>query len=214
MNGKAFFFLVLAALALGVLAGGAMIALLAPDDSDTQDTSDIVAIPGPGNAGGGPQGAAPSESDLQALAQRVRSGEIDPQEMAALRQRLQSQAGGIGGDPPAGDGGALRTPGLGGGLVGVIDSLEDGAIVVSGPQGGLEATVGEDTTITIFSQGTLEDLEAGQQVMIVGEPNEDGSLKAVSVIVIPEGMAMPFGAGRGGFGGFGGPGAEDGLQLP
>ena len=213
MSGKAFFFLVLAALALGVLAGGAMIAVLAPDDSDTQDMSDIVAIPGPGRAGG-PQGAAPSESDLQALAQRVRSGEIDPQEMAALRQRLQGQAGGIGGDPPAGDGGALRTPGLGGGLVGVIDSLEDGAIVLSGPQSSLEATVGEDTTITIFSQGTLEDLEAGQQVMIVGEPNEDGSFTAVSVIVIPEGMAMPFGAGRGGFGGFGGPGAEDGLQLP
>ncbi len=50
--------------------------------------------------------------------------------------------------------------------------------------------------------------------MIVGEPNEDSSLRAVSVIVIPEGMAMPFGAGRGGFGGFGGPGAGDGLQLP
>ena len=202
MSGKAFFFLVLAALALGVLAGGAMIAVLAPDDSDTQDTYPIiVAIPGPDSAGSGPQGAAPSESDLQALAQRVRSGEIDPQEMAALRQRLQGQTGGIGGDPPAGDGGALRTPGLGGGLVGVIDSLEDGAIVLSGPQSSLEATVGEDTTITIFSQGTFEDLEAGQQVMIVGEPNEDGSFKAVSVIVIPEGMAMPFGAGRGGFGG-------------
>ena len=214
MSGKAFFFLVLAALALGVLAGGAMIAVLAPDDSDTQNTFDYVGIPGPDNAGSGPQGAAPSESDLQALAQRVRSGEIDPQEMAALRQRLQEQAGGIGGDPPAGDGGALRTPGLGGSLVGVIDSLEDGAIVVSGPQSSLEATVGEDTTITIFSQGTLEDLEAGQQVMIVGEPNEDGSFKAVSVIVIPEGMALPFGAGRGGFGGFGGPSAEDGLQLP
>ncbi len=213
MSGKAFFFLVLAALALGVLAGGAMIAVLAPDDSDTQNTFDYVGIPGPDNAGSGPQGAAPSESDLQALAQRVRSGEIDPQEMAALRQRLQEQAGGIGGGPPAGDGSALRTPGLGG-LVGVIDSLEDGAIVLSGPQSSLEATVGEDTTITIFSQGTLQDLEAGQQVMIVGEPNEDGSFMAVSVIVIPEGMAMPFGAGRGGFGGFGGPGAEDGLQLP
>ena len=213
MSGKAFFFLVLAALALGVLAGGAMIAVLAPDDSDTQDISDIVAIPGPGSAGG-PQGAAPSESDLQALAQRVRSGEIDPEEVAALRQRFQGQAGGIGGDPTAGDGSALRTPGFGGGLVGVIDSLEDGAIVLSGPQSSLEATVGEDTTITIFSQGTLEDLEAGQQVMIVGEPNEDGSFTAVSVIVIPEGIALPFGAGRGGFGGFGGPSAEDGLQLP
>ena len=213
MSGKAFFFLVLATLALGVLAGGAMIALLASDDSHTQDTSDIVAIPGPGSAGGGQQGAAPSEGDLQALAQRVRSGEVDPQEMAALRQRL-GQAGGIGGDPPADDGGALRTPGFGGSLVGVIDSLEDGAIVVSGPQSSLEAMVGEDTTITIFSQGTLEDLEAGRQVMIVGEPNEDGSFTAVSVIVIPEGMILPFGAGRGGFGGFGGPGAEDGLQLP
>ena len=101
MSGKAFFFLVLAALALGVVAGGALIAVLASDDSGAQDTFDYVAIPGPGNAGGGPQGAAPSESDLQALAQRVRSGEIDPQEMAALRQRLQGQAGGIGGDPPA-----------------------------------------------------------------------------------------------------------------
>ena len=212
MSGKAFFFPVLAALALGVLAGGAMIAVLAPDDSGTQDTSGFVAIPGPGSAGG-PQGAAPSESDLQALAQRVRSGEIDPEEVAALRQRFQGQAGGIGGDPLAGDGGALRTPGLGG-LVGVIDLLEDGAIVVSGPQSSLEAMVGEDTIITIFSEGTLEDLEAGQQVMIVGEPNEDGSFTAVSVIVIPEGIALPFGAGRGGFGGFGGPSAEDGLQLP
>ena len=113
MSGKAFFFLVLAALALGVLAGGAMIAVLAPDDSDTQDISDIVAIPGPGSAGGrrAPLPAratsrlwrresAPARSirrrwrrcDRGSRGRRGESAATRPQAMAALCERPASAA--------------------------------------------------------------------------------------------------------------------------
>ena len=72
----------------------------------------------------------------------------------------------------------------------------------------MRASTTEDTAITIFSEtdGALDDLTSGVQVLISGQPNEAGNLQATSITVIPESLAIPVGSPFGGLGGgFGGP---------
>ena len=71
----------------------------------------------------------------------------------------------------------------------------------------MRASITEDTAITIFSEtdGALDDLTSGVQVLISGQPNEAGNLQATSITVIPESLAIPVGSPFGGLGGgFGG----------
>ena len=67
-------------------------------------------------------------------------------------------------------------------------------------QGALQATVGADTVIRRFAEGTLADLSEGVRVTVSGEPGEGGGLQATSVLLVPEGADGGFG-GRLPFGG-------------
>ena len=75
------------------------------------------------------------------------------------------------------------------------------AVITQGP---LQATLSDDTGIQVFSQGAPQDLEAGQQVIIRGERNEEGVMEATEILVTPEGDLF----GRGLFG------AGGGRRLP
>ncbi len=75
------------------------------------------------------------------------------------------------------------------------------AVITQGP---LQATLSDDTGIQVFSHGDPQDLEAGQQVVIGGERNEEGVMEATEVLVTPEGDLF-----GGGFLGAGG-----GRRLP
>ena len=116
---------------------------------------------------------------------------------------------------PSQDGGAVASS-----LTGVLESVADGVLELTTPRGPVRASITQDTAITIFSEtdGALDDLTSGVQVLISGQPNEAGNLQATSITVIPESLAVPVGnpfggpgggfggpqAGVGGFGGFGG----------
>ena len=116
---------------------------------------------------------------------------------------------------PSQDGGAVASS-----LTGVLESVADGVLELTTPRGPVRASITQDTAITIFSEtdGALDDLTSGVQVLISGQPNEAGNLLATSITVIPESLAVPVGnpfggpgggfggpqAGVGGFGGFGG----------
>ena len=115
---------------------------------------------------------------------------------------------------PSQDGGAVASS-----LTGVLESVADGVLELTTPRGPVRASITQDTAITIFSEtdGALDDLTSGVQVLISGQPNEAGNLQATSITVIPESLAIPvgspfggpgsgFGRGQGGFGG-GRPGA-------
>ena len=115
---------------------------------------------------------------------------------------------------PSQDGGAAASS-----LTGVIESVADDVLELTTPRGPVRASITPDTAITIFSEtdGALEDLTSGVQVLISGQPNEAGDLLATSITVIPQSLAIPvdrpfggpgggFGGGQGGFGG-GRPGA-------
>ena len=109
---------------------------------------------------------------------------------------------------PSQDGGAVASS-----LTGILESVADGVLELTTPRGPVRASITEDTAITIFSEtdGALDDLTSGVQVLISGQPNEAGNLQATSITVIPESLAIPagspFGGPGGGFGGRGRPGA-------
>ncbi len=103
---------------------------------------------------------------------------------------------------PSQDGGAAASS-----LTGVLESVADGVLELTTPRGPVRASITQDTAITIFSEtdGALDDLTSGVQVLISGQPNEAGNLQATSITVIPESLAIPVGSPFGGLGGgFGG----------
>ena len=144
---------------------------------------------------------------------------------------VESPEGGVAGGPPAG---ALAIPGEtrafsytapsqdGGGaarpLTGVLGSVDGGVLELTTPRGPVRASITQETAITIFSEteGTLDDLIAGAQVIISGQPDGAGNLQATTITIIPESLAIAvgrpfgglgtgpgagFGGGQGGFGG-------------
>ena len=113
-------------------------------------------------------------------------GQRDPEELARLRQQFQGQFGqGRGGQGFRG----------GSGLAGTIEEIEGNTVTIDTLQGPLQATVVQDTTIQILSNGTLADLQTGMRVTVIGQPGEDGTVQARSIVATPEGASGFFGGG-------------------
>ena len=106
-------------------------------------------------------------------------GELTQEQLDQLRQRFQGQRGSDGGG--AGFGGR-------GGLTGTIDQIQEKTITLNTSQGPLQALLGADTMIQIFTEGSVADLESGLRVTVVGQRGEDGTVAATSIIVIPVGV--------------------------
>jgi hypothetical protein len=113
--------------------------------------------------------------------------------------------------------GGQRQGGFGGGggglggtraLTGTVDSIEEGRITIETEQGPLPVAVNDDTTVRITSLGTIGDLELGMNVVIIGQPDEDGQVVATSVNVVPEGVTQGLGGAGGFFGGRQRPGGQ------
>ncbi len=136
--------------------------------------------------GAGGQGR-PNQDQLDQIRQRFQSGEANPEELAQLRQRFQGQ-----GDTRTGPGGF----GDGAGLTGTIESVDGNEVTVNTPQGPLPVSVVDSTTIQMLTQSTLEELETGLQVTVVGEQRDDGTITASAIIVSPQGLDG-FGRGAG-----------------
>ena len=187
MGNKAFLVLIAIAILLGASLGGAFAAGVAvgrsQDNSQAANgtSTDIPAFTPPSAPAFAPPGA---QGGLQ---------EITPQQLEQFRQQIGQQFGEGGGFPFGGGGLASRA------LTGDIESIDGNVITVNTPQGPLQATLSEDTGIQVFSQGTPQDLEIGQQVIIGGERNEEGVMEATDVLVTPEGDL--FGGGFLGAGG-------------
>ena len=155
----------------------------------------------------------PDPEELARLRDRLQSGDITPDELAALRESFQ-RAGGRGGSD------------AGRGLLGEIESIDGDRLTISTTQGPLLATVGPDTAILITSDGSLENLKTGMSVQVNGERGEGGGLHADAISVTPEDEDGQFGgrfrafrqgqdqggqsqaAERGGFGGQSGGGSD------
>ena len=82
--------------------------------------------------------------------------------------------------------------------MGTIQEIQGNSVTVITLQGPLQATVTEDTTIQLFSAGSIGDLRVDMRVTVLGQRTEDGSVVAASIVVAPEGTLF---SGGGAFGG-------------
>lgn len=108
---------------------------------------------------------------------KIQEGEIAlPLEANPLRQQFQNQS-------------------HRGRLTGVIEMLDGNTVTVNTSQGPLSATLGVDTSIRRFTEGTPSDLQPGMRVTVVGQPGADGTVEARSVLLNPEDAYRFFNAG-------------------
>ena len=140
-------------------------------------------------------------------------GELSQEELAELRQQFQGQFGqGTGdrgefGQRPGGQGefgqrsggpggfgqgqfgqGQFGQRAAGGVLTGTIEQIEGNIITINTSRGPLQATIGDDTAIQIFTVGTLTGLETGLGVTVTGQRGEDGTVIARTIVIAPEGI--------------------------
>jgi hypothetical protein len=122
----------------------------------------------------------------------------------AFRVRLSQLA--EGGQQPGevqlgqfGQGGFGRLGGQGGDLVGQIEDIDGNTLVVTSFDGQETRVQVTDTTLVEkYASVTAAELLPGEQVIVSGSENEDGSVTARSVQVAPAGRFAPGGRQRGG----------------
>ena len=141
-----------------------------------------------------------SQQDIEQLRQSFASGDLSQEELARLREAFTSGGTGqpdLGQAPRQGQGGAFGGAGGRGfaGRTGAIEQVEGNTLTVSTEEGTLQAIIGADTTIQLFTEATLAELTEGMRVTVVGQPGEDGTVQALSIIVVPEGQEGLFGGG-------------------
>ena len=171
MNTKAFMLLLVGVLVLGGSIGGAFAGGIALGKSQGETQAQTTPPTQPGSQS--------SQQQFDELRQQMQSGQLSQEQLDQFRQQMQGQLGqGAGGMGFAGRGG----------LTGTIEKIEGSTLTVNTAQGPLQATIGADTTIQMFSQGALADLETGIQVTVTGQRAEDGTVEATSVLIAPEGV--------------------------
>ena len=204
MSTKAFVWLLVGFLAVGGSLGGAFAGgvVLGKSQGDEADGNGVSSeLPSSLGQQASTQPDAPS---LDQLRHRFQSGDITPEEAAQFRQQFQGQFGGGGTGGGGGLGGGGRRFGGGAVMTGTIEAIVGNIVTLNTTQGPLEATIGEDTAIQMFAEGTLSDLLTGARITVTGERGEDGTVVATSILLVPEGGDGFIGGG--GFGGFGGGG--------
>ena len=165
MNTKGFVALLAVVLVLGGSLAGALVGGMAL-----------------GKSQGSKEVSSTSSPVLPTLGSGQQQGQSTQEELQKFRQQLQGQLD---------QGGRLGLAG-GGGLTGTIEKVEGNTLTVNTVQGTLQATIGTDTPIQMYTEGTLQDLTAGLQVMVVGQRGEDGSVAASSIVITPVGADVPF----------------------
>lgn len=110
---------------------------------------------------------SPSTADFQAMREQFRSGER-PQ---GLGGRLQGQGGAISGE--------------------IINSDEKSITVKLPDESSKIILISENTAINKATEGSIEDLETGKQVMVFGQENPDGSITAQNIQLNPRGLVQP-----------------------
>jgi hypothetical protein len=102
-----------------------------------------------------------------------------------------SQLGNFAGGPGAGGGFARAGAGGNGFASGEILSIDEDSITISLPDGGSRLVFFSDTSkVTMSEEGAVEDLVSGISVMVTGESNDDGSVTAATIQILPEDVTI------------------------
>jgi len=197
MQSKRFIRTLVGALVIGVLVGG-LVGIFSPAGDDQ---ASLLADDG---VGGDEFVGSSGGFDPQQLREQIRSGEVSPEDLATLRNRLQgarSTADRTSGEQAAVESekqdGAGRQPGT-------LRTMSADSIVIS--VGAEDITIGltADTSVQSFVAGTVGDLVVDQETLFIGQRNEQG-VEARLLIATPAGSevmdvlrASFSGGGRGG----------------
>ncbi|MBI4457946.1 hypothetical protein HY633_03210 [Candidatus Uhrbacteria bacterium] len=113
-----------------------------------------------------------------------------PGRAAAGEFRAAGQ-GGRGAQGPVGASGARRggLTGPGGFVIGEILKKDDASVTVTLPDGGSKIIfLSEKTQVQKTTEAALADLAVGTRVRVTGSQNDDGSVSAQTVQIVPAGM--------------------------
>jgi len=106
------------------------------------------------------------------------------QDPARLFQQMRGEGGQFPGQfremvgtPPPG----VEAAPFGGGIMGTIEAVEGDTLVVSTEEGEVRVQTTDTTLIEKNMAVGVEDLEAGEQVVVSGSQNDDGSVTARSI---------------------------------
>ena len=80
--------------------------------------------------------------------------------------------------PQAGQEGSLR---FGGGTMGTIEAIEGDVLTVTTQDGAVRVQTTDTTLIQKYTTVGVDDLEIGEQVVVSGSRNDDGSITARSI---------------------------------
>ncbi len=90
-------------------------------------------------------------------------------------------------------------------LAGTVESLEESGFTLATAEGTETVVVGEDTRLTLFLERSLENLEEGMSVTLMGQRDDQGEMRA-TVLLLGD-------AGGGAFGGLAGAFGAGGLRA-
>ncbi len=91
------------------------------------------------------------------------------------------------------EGGERRGRGGWGGVGGAIESIDGNTLTITTPRGPVTVNTYEETTVRKIVDGTMEDLTQGVQIRVTGARDEEGTVKATSITLVPEGAQEFFG---------------------
>ncbi len=80
-----------------------------------------------------------------------------------------------------------------GGVGGAIESIDGNTLTITTPRGPVTVNTYEETTVRKIVDGTMEDLTQGVQIRVTGARDEEGTVKATSITLVPEGAQEFFG---------------------
>ena len=153
-------------------------------------------------AGGVALGKSQAPNSERSVAAGAGDGQRSP---GQFNRERPGQGGAFGGRSPSGagssglqgfQGGAQDGPGRRGfggrggrpGVSGTVAGIEGGQLTVTTPEGPVAVHVTPETTFQKVIQATLEDVQEGGQIRVVGRPGDDGVIRARSITLVPEGV--------------------------
>ena len=179
MGNKAFLRLVIGTLVVGVGLGVAVIGVVALGNSNGEETIQSN-LPTRTTSGAG-AGAQTNQQSADEPTQEIQPEVASQEELAQDQRQNRGQF----------------SQALGGGRIvtGTIEKIEENTLTVNTPQGQLLTSIGKDTIIQIFGEVALSDLATGIRATVVGQREEDGTVAARSVSILPEGTDGLLGGG-------------------
>ena len=81
-------------------------------------------------------------------------------------------------------------------LAGTVESVEEGSVTLATTEGAETVAVDEDTQLTLFLDRSLEDLEEGASVTLMGQRDEQGEMRAAVLLLGTPGRSGAEASGR------------------